>query len=268
MQIPRILYAVVVALVLTSLAGCSRREESAQQQPAPYQQPQTAPPAAQPPAQQPVAPPQQPAAPAQGSRRTTPAPPAPARTEPGRATTPAQPAQPVARTVTVPAGTAISVRTTTPISTKTHQAGESFTAHLTQPLVVDGVTVAPRNAAVEGKVVAADPGGRVEGRANISIQLTRLHTADGRTIDIATSAVGREAASTKKKDATKVGIGAGVGAAIGAIAGGGKGAAIGAATGAGAGTGVVLATRGDPAVFPAESVVSFTLRQPVSVTAR
>ena len=53
---------------------------------------------------------------------------------------------------------------------------------------------------------------------------------------------------------------------FGAIVGGKKGAGIGAATGAGAGTGVVLATRGDPAVYPSETVITFKLRAPITVT--
>ena len=85
-------------------------------------------------------------------------------------------------------------------------------------------------------------------------------------IEISTNARAREAKTTKKKDATKVGIATGIGAGIGAIVGGKKGAGIGAATGAGAGTGVVLATRGDPAVFPSETVLTFRLRTPVTVS--
>jgi hypothetical protein len=73
------------------------------------------------------------------------------------------------------------------------------------------------------------------------------------------------AKGTKKEDAVKVGVGSGIGAAIGAIAGGGKGAAIGAGVGAGAGTGVVLATKGDPAVIPSESALTFQLKAPLTV---
>jgi hypothetical protein len=95
--------------------------------------------------------------------------------------------------------------------------------------------------------------------------MTRLHAASGGSVGISTSTITRDANSTKKKDAMKIGIGSGVGAAIGAIAGGGKGAAIGAAAGGGAGTGVVLGTHGDAAVIPSESVLHFTLRAPVRV---
>ena len=84
-------------------------------------------------------------------------------------------------------------------------------------------------------------------------------------MDIATNTFTREADATKGKDAAKVAIGTGVGAAIGAITGGGKGAAIGAAAGGGAGTGVVLATHGDAAVIPSESVLTFALRAPLTI---
>ena len=105
----------------------------------------------------------------------------------------------------------------------------------------------PKGATVYGKVVNADPGGRVKGVASLTVRLTELQTAGGDRVAINTDTYGVRAKTTKKKDATKVGIATGVGAAIGAIAGGGDGAAKGAGIGAGAGAGAVLATRGDPA---------------------
>ncbi len=164
----------------------------------------------------------------------------------------------------IAAGTSLTVRTTSTLSTKSAAAGESFMATLEEPLRVGDRVVAPKGATVEGTVVNSDDGGRVKGRAVISVRLSSLE-AGGRNIAIDTNAITRQARATKAKDATKVGIGAGIGAAIGAIAGGGKGAAIGAATGAGAGTGVVLATKGEPAVIPSESVLIFELKSPVTV---
>ena len=158
------------------------------------------------------------------------------------------------------------MRTTTTLSTKTHEPGQTFAASLEEPLIHSGRVIAPKGAEVEGRIVEADKGGRVKGRAELAVQLTSLRTADGHAVHIATNTVTQEAHGTKGKDAAKIGIGSGVGAAIGAIAGGGKGAAIGAAAGAGAGTGVVLATRGDPAVIPAETVLQFELHSPVTVS--
>ncbi|HWQ56869.1 MAG TPA: hypothetical protein VN442_24490 [Bryobacteraceae bacterium] len=157
------------------------------------------------------------------------------------------------------------VRTTSTISTKTAETGAAFTGSLAEPLMSGDTVIAPKGALVHGRVAEADTGGRVSGRARLVVRLTSLEV-DGKNVALATDEIAREAESTKKKDATKVGIGAGIGAAIGAIAGGGKGAAIGAAAGGGAGTGAVLATRGDAAVIPAETVLTFTLRSPVTVT--
>ncbi len=125
--------------------------------------------------------------------------------------------------------------------------------------------IAKKGARVEGVIIDSDPGDKVKGVASITVALESVTLADGRTVRLATSHFTHQAKTTKKKDATKIGVGAGVGAAIGAIAGGGKGAAIGAGVGGAAGTGAVLATRGDPVVIGAESHLSFTLRTPVTI---
>ena len=192
-------------------------------------------------------------------RATEPTPSAPAR----QAETPkSQP--PI---VTLPEGTVLKVRTTTAISTNTHRTGDTFVGTLHEPLIEGAHVVAPKGARVEGLVADADKGGRVKGVAEIAVRLTKLNFANGQVVDIATGSVGRRARTTKKSDATKIGIASGVGAAIGAIAGGGKGAAIGAAAGAGAGGGLVLATRGEPAVIGPESVLTFKLSAPLTITA-
>lgn len=183
------------------------------------------------------------------------------------------PAQPVApppppppKRMTLAPGSTLVVRTTNTLSTETANSGDVFVATLEQP-ISDGRTVfAAKGARVEGTVADSDLGGRVKGRASITVRLSRLYLPTGEAVDLVTNTVSREAASSRKKDATKIGLGGGIGAAVGAIAGGGKGAAIGAAAGAGAGTGTVLATRGDPALIPSETVLTFILRAPVRIT--
>jgi hypothetical protein len=169
---------------------------------------------------------------------------------------------------TLPEGTLLIVRTTSALSTKTHATGGSFSASLVEALTLNGREIAPRGAEVDGNILESDAGGRVKGLATLRVELTRLHTGPGSALEISTDSVRRDANTSKKKDALKIGIGSGVGAAIGAIAGGGKGAAIGAAAGAGAGTGAVLATHGDAAVIPSETVLQFALRRPVVIAQR
>jgi hypothetical protein len=188
---------------------------------------------------------------------------APANTAGAGAAPPAPP-----RVFTIRSGAQISIFTAKELSTKTVKDGDLFTASLARPIVDRDWVIAKRGATVQGVVVNSDPGGRVKGRASMTVKLRSLQLADGRTVDLSTSSYTKEAKGTKKKDAMKIGIGAGIGAAIGAIAGGGKGAAIGAGAGGGAGTGLVLATRGDPAVIPSESQLNFRLQGPITVTKR
>jgi hypothetical protein len=158
------------------------------------------------------------------------------------------------------------VYTTSAVSTETHATGDVFVATLAKPIVDGDWVIAKEGARIEGVVADSDPGGRVKGVASIGLSLRKLTLADGRTIPLQTNVFSQEAASSKKKDAKKIGIGAGVGTAIGAIAGGGKGAAIGAAVGGGAGTAAALSTRGDAATVPSETLLRFSVEQPVTIT--
>jgi len=169
------------------------------------------------------------------------------------------------REITIGEGTPIIVRTISAISTKTNQPGDPFHGTLEQPLVEEDWVIAKKGAEVEGVVTECDPGGRVQGVARLAVKLKKVTLTDGRTVEIQTSVIRRQAKTTKKKDAQKIGIGAGIGAAIGAITGGGKGAASGAAVGGGAGSGVVMATRGDPATIGSETKLTFKLTDPVRI---
>jgi hypothetical protein len=176
-----------------------------------------------------------------------------------------KPEPPQPRSVTIASGTLLTVRLGQTISTERTRQGDSFSATLDQALVVDGLVIAEKGARANGRVVDTVEAGRVKGLAHLSLELTSLMTSDGQKIELRTARFEKEGPSSKTLDAQKVGIGAAIGAAIGAIAGGGTGAAIGAASGGAAGGGVVAATRGKPAVLPAETRISFRVDQPVTI---
>ena len=192
----------------------------------------------------------------------------PARPEPEPATPAAPLPPPPPNKVTLNAGTPIPVRLIDGLSSERNKPGDAFTATLDKELVVDGFVIAERGARVEGRVVAADRGGKVKGVAALAVELTRIHMSDGQIVAVATDSFEKHAAQTQRQDAEKVGAGAAIGAVIGAIAGGGKGAAIGAGVGGGAGAGDVLLTRGAPATLPSETRITFRLRAPVTITER
>src|SRR5205823_10770393 len=192
----------------------------------------------------------------------------PPRIETENATQPPPPTPPEPHRVTLNAGTLIPVRLVDGLSSERSMPGDSFIATLDKELVVDGFVIAERGARVVGRVVTADRGGKVSGLAALSIEITRLRTADGQNVALQTETFAKHADDSKRQDAAKIGAGAAIGAAIGAIAGGGKGAAIGAGVGGGAGAGDVLLTRGRAATLPSETRITFRLRAPVTLTER
>ena len=168
------------------------------------------------------------------------------------------------REIVVPAGTTLNLTLETAVSSDESRPEDQVRATLSKPIVVNGMTVIEAGAEATGSIVQAKQSGRVKGLASVSFRFDRLQAGD-ETHKIHTARIWRQAQSTKKQDATKIGIGTGAGALIGAIAGGGKGAAIGSAIGAGAGTGVVMSTRGKEVHLPAGTAVKTTLDQPVTI---
>ena len=168
------------------------------------------------------------------------------------------------REITIPAGTRLSLRMASTVSSQSSNVEDAVQASLRAPVVINGVTVLPAGSAVSGYVTEARRSGRVKGRARIGVRFNTLR-AHGTRYDIRTSSIAREAPGTKKDDAAKIGIGAGAGAITGAIAGGKKGAAIGTAVGGGAGTGVVLATRGKEVALSRGAPVTVRLTAPLTV---
>ena len=164
----------------------------------------------------------------------------------------------VAQRHTIPSGTEITVRTDVPIDADVQNADTSHTYPGTVSKDVlgrDGNVLIPRGS-----------------RA----QLAAIHDADGLSIDLRSLRVngvrytvesedvaagnGKEGVGKNKRTGKYVGGGAAAGAVIGALAGGGKGAAIGALAGGAAGAGAQTLTRGKKLSVPAETNLTFRLR--------
>jgi hypothetical protein len=152
------------------------------------------------------------------------------------------------------------------LSTDHNQAGDPFTAVLMQPLVADGVVVAQAGQMVYGRVSTIEKQSSSH-PSRMGLQLTSTTLADGTQTPLQSQVVGRQGGSTPGAvQAGTVATTTGVGAAIGAAAGWGTGAAIGAGAGAMAGIIGVLLTRNHPTVVYPESVLTFELTAPMTVS--
>jgi len=163
---------------------------------------------------------------------------------------------------TIPAGTKVTVRMGSELSSATAKAGETWKGTVAKDVVVDGNTVAKTGDDVTGKVTLAKSSGRLHAPGQLSVRLTSVNGEA-----VSSSPYGRKGKSHTKSNATKIGGGAAAGAVIGAIAGGGKGAAIGTLAGGAAGTGVAAYTGKQEAVIPAETVMTFTITGGTSASA-
>lgn len=190
--------------------------------------------------------------------------PAPGEEPKAEAPAPPKPAEPVFKEVTLPAGTTLRLELKSAVASDTSKVEDPVRAVLRQAVSVDGTTVLPVGTELAGAVTAVQRSGRVKGLASIAYRFDSLRHS-GERYDIRTASISHEAKATKKKDATKIAIGAGAGAALGAIFGGGGGAAKGAAIGGAGGTGVVVATRGEEVRLGPGADVTTRLTAPLTV---
>ena len=168
--------------------------------------------------------------------------------------------------LTIKPGTFVTVRVDEMLSSDRNQESDVFSATLMQPIVVDGVVVAQRGQTILGRVAEARKAGRVEGVSRLGLELTALTLVDGTQAAIQSQLLTRDGRSSVGRDVSAVANTTAMGAAVGAAADWDRGAAIGAGAGAAVGVIGVLLTRGHPTVIHPESVLTFRIESPVTVS--
>src|SRR5208282_1128716 len=152
------------------------------------------------------------------------------------------------------------------LSSDKNQPGDGFSATLTRTLVADGVVVARPGQLIGGRVAEAQKAGRVKGVSRLGVQLTDLTLVDGQQVPVETELTNLRGPTSNGRDAGAIAGTTIMGAAIGGAADLGPGAAIGAGAGLIAGTVGVLLTRGRPTVIYPESILTFRLSAPVTIS--
>jgi hypothetical protein len=180
----------------------------------------------------------------------------------------------------LPTGTAVKMKLETTLATYSSKAGDPFSARVTEAVVLDGKTVIPIGATVEGRVTKANEPRRIAGKPTIAIFPENLILPNGDrfmlnatlvdTSERHGTDVNQEGQFKGKgydgKDLTEIGMGTGGGMLIGGLADGGKGLLIGGAIGA---TITVSHWLGKhrSAALPAGTEMVMELSRPMTMTA-
>ena len=195
--------------------------------------------------------------------------PVPQSQEPPQAA-PAQPGRTLPATLTLPAGAIITVRLNQWLSSDRNHPGDTFSAVLDQPLVVQGWVVARRGQTVIGRVDVAQKANQGNGVSRLGLEITEITLVDGEQLPVSTEmqqvAPSPAAPGSSARNVGTVGTTTALGTIVGAAVGGGEGAAIGAGLGATAGLAAVLYTRGRPTTVAPETLWSFRLQSPVAIS--
>jgi hypothetical protein len=179
----------------------------------------------------------------------------------------------------VPAGTALMVRLDTTLATFSNKAGDPFRGSISQPVVINGQTVIPAGATVEGRVTKVSEPRRISGKPTIGILPEAVIMPNGERyyLDATltdTSIKGTDVSSEgqfkgsahDRRDTLEQGGGTAGGMLIGGLAGGPAGVLVGGLIGAGATTGHWLAKHRS-ATLPAGTELTLELNRPLTMNA-
>ena len=179
----------------------------------------------------------------------------------------------------LPTGTAVKMKLETTLATFSSKAGDPFSARVTQPVVIDGKTVIPIGATVEGRVTKVNEPRRIAGKPTIAIFPENLVLPNGDKFMMNASLVDTNAGHGTDvnsegqfkgdghdgKDLAEIGLGTGGGMLIGGLAGGGKGFLISGAVGATAPRAHWLGKHRS-AMLPAGTELVMELNRPMTMT--
>jgi len=170
--------------------------------------------------------------------------------------------EPERQPLTVATGTRLRIRLNDSLSSHSNHAGDSFSATLAEPVIVDGETALASGTRVLGTVTQAEVP-KIGGRAKLSLRFDSVEAGgEPLPLDAVFAASGK---SERMKDAAIIGGGTIVGAVLGDEVEHGEGGVLGAVAGGIAGALGAKKTQGKPVVVPAGSELTLELRAPVTV---
>src|SRR5271163_2133956 len=179
----------------------------------------------------------------------------------------------------VPAGTALMVKLETTLATFSNKAGDPFQGRLTEAIVLNGKTVIPAGAVVEGRITRVSEPRRISGKPTIGIMPEALILPTGERFFLDATLVDTNAghdtdvnqegefkgSGHDRHDQIETGAGTAGGMLVGGLIAGPPGILIGGAVGAGS-TGVHWLSKHRSATLMAGTELTLELNRPLAMT--
>ena len=179
-----------------------------------------------------------------------------------------------AQQISIPSGTMLHCRLSQTITTQANHRGDSFTATVSEPIMIDGREAIPYGARIDGRISWLERPGRVRGVGEIRLTPEKVVMPDGSSLPLSailSTVYGAEGAkvkgeeggvkgpSARVKDLEEIGASMGGGGVLGTIFGGLHGALIGGAIGGAAGLVDTLRKRGPDLALPTGTQLNYQL---------
>jgi len=182
--------------------------------------------------------------------------------------------------MSLPTGTAFKVKLENTLSTFSSKEGDAFSGRVTEAVVLDGKTVIPVGATVQGRVTKVNEPRRIAGKPTIGIFPETVILPNGErymlnAVMVDTNLRNGSDVNTEGqfkgdgidgKNVAEIGMGTGGGMLVGGLAGGGKGLLIGGGVGATLTVAHWLGKKRS-AVLPSGTELMMELSRPLEMTA-
>jgi len=179
----------------------------------------------------------------------------------------------------LPAGTAFKVKLENTLSTFSSKEGDAFSGRVAQDVILDGKTILPIGATVQGRVTKVNEPRRIAGKPTIGIFPEAIVLPNGERYMLNAAMVDTslrngtdvntegqfKGEGIDGRDLTEIGMGTGGGMLIGGLAAGGKGLVIGGAVGATLTVAHWLGKKRS-AVLPSGTELMMELSRPLAMT--
>ena len=172
--------------------------------------------------------------------------------------------QPADSIYKIPKGTRIRLKMDNEINSKVSSAGDTFTATVALPVMVNAIEILPVGTVIDGKIIRVKKAAIGKSDGTFEVKFETLYLSKDLKLRMDASLINfKKRQSSQTAKALTIAGATGIGALLGTLVDKTKGALIGAGVGLGISTGVILLQKGEEARIKAGEEFEISLNQDV-----